>query len=187
MIKIGYKYGLLTVIERGKTYINPKTHRKKVRWKCKCECGAIVEVKQDHLISGHTKSCGHLSKEALQKANEERRRPDGELSNDELRHRSSYKDFKKRIRARDGYECFMCGTHKFLDVHHLYSFQDHEALRENDSNGITLCQSCHRDFHMWHGGFHVTCTTLQFIEWALKNGIDPQYLAVTWIDRNLLF
>ena len=29
-----------------------------ILWECKCECGNITKVRTNHLISGHTKSCG---------------------------------------------------------------------------------------------------------------------------------
>lgn len=49
------KFGKLTVLE--------KTNKRKnnsVVWKCKCECGNIIEVSNSHLISGGTQSCGCL-------------------------------------------------------------------------------------------------------------------------------
>lgn len=57
--KIGDKYGLLTIIGRGKnkgkhTYI-----------KCKCECGNEIEVRLEHLKGqnhGKTISCGCATK-----------------------------------------------------------------------------------------------------------------------------
>lgn len=49
------KFGKLTVLERDKSKIVDNTI-----WKCQCECGNIVSVASDHLISGHTKSCGCL-------------------------------------------------------------------------------------------------------------------------------
>lgn len=53
----GNKYGRLTVIERSKDYISPSgIHR--TTWKCKCECGNIVEVSANSLRKGLTTSCG---------------------------------------------------------------------------------------------------------------------------------
>lgn len=49
----GQKFGRLTVIE----YVGNK------KWKCKCDCGNIVEVKSKSLCSGNTKSCGCYRKE----------------------------------------------------------------------------------------------------------------------------
>ncbi len=41
-----------------------KTIRKKVRWMCRCDCGSEIFVLSYSLISGNTKSCGCLRKEA---------------------------------------------------------------------------------------------------------------------------
>ena len=47
------RFGKLTVIE----YAGHNKH-KHILWKCKCDCGNIVEVDTGALNSGHTKSCG---------------------------------------------------------------------------------------------------------------------------------
>lgn len=55
---VGQIFGRLEVLEKSysKNY--------KVYWKCRClNDGNICEVSTDHLISGHTKSCGCLQKE----------------------------------------------------------------------------------------------------------------------------
>lgn len=46
-------FGKLTVLSRVSGTFNGK-----VKWKCQCECGSIIEVFADALRSGHTKSCG---------------------------------------------------------------------------------------------------------------------------------
>lgn len=51
--KIGKTYGKLTVLEKTN-----KTVAGGWIWKCKCECGNIVEVSSASLQSGHTISCG---------------------------------------------------------------------------------------------------------------------------------
>lgn len=56
----GKKFGNLTVIERVQS---PK--RKRVKWKCLCDCGAVTVTSGDRLIRGVTKSCGCLAKKAL--------------------------------------------------------------------------------------------------------------------------
>ena len=45
---VGEKFNMLTVLE----YIGKST------WKCKCDCGNIINVTTSHLRSGHTTSCG---------------------------------------------------------------------------------------------------------------------------------
>ena len=57
----GQKFGMLTVIKRGKDYISPKGN-KRVQWLCKCDCGnkELILVASNNLTSKHTKSCGCL-------------------------------------------------------------------------------------------------------------------------------
>lgn len=57
---VGETFNYLTVIE----YINKKPG---VYWKCKCKCGKEVIVSGNDLKRGHTKSCGCLRKESLNK------------------------------------------------------------------------------------------------------------------------
>ena len=54
----GQKFGKLTVLEKAysKNY--------SIYWKCQCDCGNISYVTTDHLMSGHTKTCG-CGKEAF--------------------------------------------------------------------------------------------------------------------------
>lgn len=56
---IGRKFGILTVIE--------KSYRKGRHqyWKCQCDCGNIVDARQDALKSGRTSHCGCLTKKIL--------------------------------------------------------------------------------------------------------------------------
>ena len=52
------RFGRLVVIrECG------RTKGGKVTWLCRCDCGGEVVVTSDHLRSGHTQSCGCLSRE----------------------------------------------------------------------------------------------------------------------------
>lgn len=51
-IAVGERFGRLIAIQRvpGK--------RGEIRWLCKCDCGNPTDVAGQHLVSGHTKSCG---------------------------------------------------------------------------------------------------------------------------------
>jgi len=55
-----HKYGKLTVRE-----ISHKDERRKVYWKCKCDCGNKATVRADQLTRNKTRSCGCLAKETL--------------------------------------------------------------------------------------------------------------------------
>ena len=50
----GKKFGKLTVVgfKERVAYQN--------YWRCLCSCGNTSIVREDHLLSGHTKSCGCL-------------------------------------------------------------------------------------------------------------------------------
>jgi hypothetical protein len=54
VLKIGQKFGLLTLIA-----INGKSNNDKgTRWDCRCECGNTVNVPQSRLKNNRVKSCG---------------------------------------------------------------------------------------------------------------------------------
>lgn len=55
----GMKFGRLTVLERVPNLPNSRV----TRWKCRCECGKIVEANRNNLLKEHVKSCGCLSTE----------------------------------------------------------------------------------------------------------------------------
>ena len=64
---VGMKFGRLTVLERGRDRVS-KNGRKRIYWRCKCDCGNIKEVLGDNLRCGYTKSCGCIQKERVSKA-----------------------------------------------------------------------------------------------------------------------
>ena len=49
------QYDRLTIIAKQGKDINSRNH-----WLCRCSCNKITIVREDHLKSGHTKSCGCL-------------------------------------------------------------------------------------------------------------------------------
>ena len=46
-------FGRLRVVERL-----PRVQGQKATWRCACACGQATDVRVDHLLSGHTTSCG---------------------------------------------------------------------------------------------------------------------------------
>jgi len=55
------KFVRLTVLKRDHSYY------KESRWICLCKCGNTIIVRKSSLLSGNTRSCGCLSKEASSK------------------------------------------------------------------------------------------------------------------------
>lgn len=59
--------------------------------------------------------------------------------------------WRKSVLNRDDYTCQCCGNKDNLQVHHILNFLTHVKLRYDESNGITLCDNCHRLFHSKYG------------------------------------
>lgn len=59
----GKKYNHLTVIKQ-----NGRTKDRHILWECVCDCGNTVYVSSRDLITGHTKSCGCIQKNAVKKS-----------------------------------------------------------------------------------------------------------------------
>ena len=57
-MKVGQRFGRLVVVERG-----PNTSAGATTWLCKCDCDVQAVVRANNLRSGHTVSCGCLSRE----------------------------------------------------------------------------------------------------------------------------
>ncbi len=55
----GQRFGRLVVLE----FV--PTEDKYSYWKCRCDCGNIITVRNSHILSGHTNSCGCLQKQKL--------------------------------------------------------------------------------------------------------------------------
>lgn len=61
----GQRFGRLTVLE--KVNYNDTPQKCEAKWRCKCDCGNIVEVRGTSLRNGSTKSCGCLHREKASK------------------------------------------------------------------------------------------------------------------------
>ena len=53
---VGQKFNHLLVLEEIPK--EDRRNKKKVEWKCLCDCGNTTNVITNYLISGHTQSCG---------------------------------------------------------------------------------------------------------------------------------
>ena len=134
-------------------------------WKCQClHCGSYFEGRPDHLISGHTKSCGCLrsikaSQNAInlnKKLRIEKGLKENEfLSNENLLIRQNTFDLIKNIVMEiDNYTCNLClQDNIILNLHHIIPFkiffnknikETYNGLYRLD-NLITLCKKCHKE------------------------------------------
>lgn len=76
--------------------------------------------------------------------------------------------WKKEVYKRDAYACVCCGSKKSntLRAHHLDGYNWCVGRRTDISNGVTLCDTCHKDFHANYG--YGNNTEQQFSEWVLN-------------------
>lgn len=76
-----------------------------------------------------------------------------------------YHLWRKKVYERDGFTCQCCGDSRGgnLNAHHLDGYNWCISRRTDVSNGVTLCEDCHSDFHDVYGyGYN---TEDQYFEW----------------------
>lgn len=76
-----------------------------------------------------------------------------------------YTEFIKKVLARDNFTCKCCGIESSGNVvaHHLDGYDWCKEKRTDETNGITLCETCHKNFHSIYG--YGKNTKEQFEEW----------------------
>ena len=68
------------------------------------------------------------------------------------RHYPEYNEWRSAVYERDNYTCQCCGkVGGNLNAHHMESYSSNKELRTTVSNGVTLCEKCHKDFHHIYG------------------------------------
>ncbi len=55
------------------------------------------------------------------------------------------------IYKRDNYICQMCGAGRGLNAHHIAGWNTNPEFRYDMDNGVTMCVSCHTEFHKQYG------------------------------------
>lgn len=83
---------------------------------------------------------------------------------DRRKYYPDYNDFIIKVLKRDNYTCQCCGNNSHnLEVHHLDGYDWCVEKRTDDTNGITLCTNCHKNFHGKYG--RGNNTKEQFEDW----------------------
>jgi hypothetical protein len=132
-MKIGQKFGQLTVIQLQKT-----------KAECSCNCGNKILVDFADLPSKTNCGLCYLRKRGRVKKQFVDNRPE--------RNTDEYKEWRNSVYKRDKYKCICCDTRKRgLNAHHLYGWNTYIHLRYTVSNGVTLCWKCHKHFHTLFG------------------------------------
>ena len=157
-LKPGDRSGMLTLVKEVRVTAKTKTKDgTQPAWLCVCDCGQTTTVRSNYLRKSNRhqrKSCGCLIaiRSAERKgANHPSYNPD--LTDDQRQHRAfdraNYR-WTRAVLKRDK-SCQRCGTTDRLHVHHIYPYAWHPNLRTEPTNGIVLCNDCHRAYHNRHG------------------------------------
>ncbi len=81
------------------------------------------------------------------------------------RHFPETREWRTEIFERDSYKCQVCQQlGNQLVAHHLNGWDKHPNQRFDVNNGITLCQKCHKEFHLVYG--NRKNTKIQFEDWV---------------------
>lgn len=64
-----------------------------------------------------------------------------------------YYEWRKKVYERDNFTCQCCGDNEGgnLVAHHIFNYSEHNDLKTDVNNGITLCKKCHKIFHDTYG------------------------------------
>ena len=63
-----------------------------------------------------------------------------------------YEEWAYNVKKRDNFTCQVCGKKGVrLNSHHLYSYASYPELQLVLSNGICICEDCHKLFHHLYG------------------------------------
>lgn len=68
--------------------------------------------------------------------------------------RSISQSWSMAVKERDEFRCQApsCRSRNgIMHAHHIHNYADYPELRDEISNGITLCESCHTEFHSIYG------------------------------------
>ena len=184
---IGQVFGDLTVI--GFDEVVSK-ERKIPYWICQCSCGNILSISKYKLTSGKKTICGRNNNH-LRKYNNEWIT---DIFNSEylrlFRQSEDYRLYRQEVMKKDNYSCVVCGTHKNLEVHHIYSFAIYPSDRLNPASGMCLCWLHHSTssnigFHRIYGNNNNTPEQLEeYINniWQL-NGENKKFDVYSYMEN----
>ena len=135
-----------------------KDSNKKIYIKCEI-CGTdIIEYKSQIKNQKHiycSRKCKDIGNGIFYSGENSARWNKDRTMNDRIisRHYAEYNQWRLNVYKRDNYTCQCCGDNKGgnLRAHHIFNYSEHEKLRTDVNNGITLCKTCHKEFHDIYG------------------------------------
>lgn len=155
----GNRYGRLTVLHRDTEWDTIKTN-KSIKWICQCDCGNITSVYINSLRSGHTKSCGCLSKEKTIERNHQKVE---NLTGQQFGRLTVIE--KVIINNKTKWKCkCLCGNETIVSAEHLRSGHTQSCgclQKERAQQGRFIDETDNR---------YGKLTVLEFVDWSNKRG-----------------
>lgn len=153
---------------RGHTLLESKEKGTKIPYAYQCKCGNISSISLTNLLRGVR--CMECYLQSIRGENHPNYNPDiTDQERLEKRKYLKYEHWRISVFTRDNYTCQCCGDCKGgnLVAHHLDGYNWCKERRTDVSNGVTLCEKCHLDFHniYKYGGN----TKEQFNDWMKLN------------------
>lgn len=154
-----------------KVDVKDLSHGSNVIVDVKCDgdnCGKICSVRYCHYINCNRNGlfyCQNCAKK-LNSGKNHYKWDDTKTDEERIIKRSypEYTNFVKQVLARDNFTCVCCGQmHGNLNVHHLNGYHWFKEGRTDECNAVTLCETCHLNFHHKYGNEYNTKE--QFEEW----------------------
>jgi hypothetical protein len=132
-----------------------------------CRCGRISEKTIKYF--NYTRRCNECSHESFidKVSGENSYLWNSNLTNEEREINRDFPEYEKwrvKVFKRDNYACQCCGKVGYgLNAHHKDGYHWCNERRTDETNGVTLCEECHEDFHKKYG--YKNNTEKQFNEW----------------------
>ena len=154
--KIGYQEVKDFIENNGCELISTKYINCYTKLKIKCPCGEIFEARfRDFKRSQFRCSkCGHkMASKKMRGENNPNYNPNlTDEDREERRKLLKNKEWRNKVFERDNYICKCCGKKGgSLNAHHLNGYHWDKEHRFDVSNGVTLCDKCHKNFHDIYG------------------------------------
>lgn len=121
-----------------------------------CVCGNVSRIAFHSFRRGQRcRDCG-LKKQGEATRGERHPNWNPELTDEDRQDKRLYREYKewrKKVYERDKYACVKCGDDSGgnLNAHHINSYAIYRELRTEVSNGVTLCEVCHKRYHKEFG------------------------------------
>ncbi len=153
-----------------------------VTWKCRCDCGLIIDVPSDRLRIRKQISC----RKCFHKRQRGKNHPnwDKSISKEERKiainrgHSPKLRTWRKRIFRRDNYTCQISSKQgEKICAHHIFNWRDNQNKRFDLDNGITLSKDLHKLFHAIYGLRYNTKQQLKEFKDNYQNGkINEEFI-----------